>query len=397
MMRILYIHSTLVPPPSDQKKDRFLLLSKDLEGDVLQPVWFSTKEEIEAIFGPGSYPVYTVGRFRYHLFPAYNGNRVRNRFATFWFYLRTGFRVYRERGIDCIVVYSHLTTALCGVVLKILTGTRLITEVMTAPDKIYFVDRPRPSLWDRIRHVYSDISLHIAVLSSDRVHLLFAGALASYPLLRNRPSSVFHDYTPLSAIRPEIEKDDNRPCILLAGYPWYLKGVDIAVEAFRRLAADYPLAKLQIVVHAPDGVPQKLAAGCFGIEVLKAMPHDDLMQLVSRAAIVLLPSRNEGLGRILMEGMAARLPLVGSNVGGIPTLIHHGENGFLFPVGDVAELEKFLRLLLSDVSLRRQMGQRSYELLQATLTEEAYAEQFVKMVRDVVSAHHSRQSGRGTS
>ena len=59
-MRILYIHSTLVPPPLDPRTDRFVLLSDSLEGDVLQPTWFRSPEQVEAIFGPGSYPVYTA-------------------------------------------------------------------------------------------------------------------------------------------------------------------------------------------------------------------------------------------------------------------------------------------------------------------------------------------------
>ena len=55
--RILYVHATFVPPPTDLKTDRFYLLSENLEGDVLQPVWFRTPEEVEAVFGQGTYPV----------------------------------------------------------------------------------------------------------------------------------------------------------------------------------------------------------------------------------------------------------------------------------------------------------------------------------------------------
>src|SRR5271163_1533465 len=99
-MRILYVHSTVQPPPTDLQTDRFYLLSENLEGDVLQPIWFQTPEHVEARFGPGSYPVYTVGRFRYHWFltPAVRG--IGKRLATFRFYIQKGFALHRERPFD---------------------------------------------------------------------------------------------------------------------------------------------------------------------------------------------------------------------------------------------------------------------------------------------------------
>jgi hypothetical protein len=90
--------------------DRFALLSARLEGDVLQPVWFETPAEVEAVFGPGSYPVHTVGKFRYHWHLGSPVRGIRQRLRTFRFYLRKGREIYRERPFDCIVAYSHMTT-----------------------------------------------------------------------------------------------------------------------------------------------------------------------------------------------------------------------------------------------------------------------------------------------
>jgi glycosyltransferase involved in cell wall biosynthesis len=73
-MRTLYIHSTQVPPPLDERTDRFFLLSESLEGDVWHQIWFNAPEEVEAEFGPGSFPVYVLGLFRYHWFLAIRPN-----------------------------------------------------------------------------------------------------------------------------------------------------------------------------------------------------------------------------------------------------------------------------------------------------------------------------------
>src|ERR1700688_5065339 len=121
-MRILYVEATFVPPPTNVHADRFFLLSEHLECDVLQPVWFRKAEEVEAVFGPGSYPTYTAGRFRYHWFFAGRYQGIRQRLATFWFYLRKGTQLNRERPVDCIVAYSHMATGLCAGLLKLLWG-----------------------------------------------------------------------------------------------------------------------------------------------------------------------------------------------------------------------------------------------------------------------------------
>src|SRR4051812_33321953 len=131
-MRILYVHSTLVPPPTDLSRDRFYLLSEELEGDILQPIWFQTPAEVKAVFGPGSYPIYTVGRFRYHWFLSSNIPGARQRLDIFWFYFRKGTQLHRERRFDCIVAYSHMTTGLLAGLVKLYTGARLVIELVTS-------------------------------------------------------------------------------------------------------------------------------------------------------------------------------------------------------------------------------------------------------------------------
>ena len=114
-MRILYIHSTQVPPPPDTRIDRFSLLAQTLEGDILQPIWFGTPEEVESALGPGSFPVYTAGRFRYHWFLALlPDHRNRSRLAQFWFYVRKGVELHRERGFHCVIAYAHMMTGLAA-------------------------------------------------------------------------------------------------------------------------------------------------------------------------------------------------------------------------------------------------------------------------------------------
>ena len=86
---------------------------------------------------------------------------------------------------------------------------------------------------------------------------------------------------------------------------------------------------------------------------------EDIIQLID---IFVLPSLNEGMGRVLVEAMAAAKPVVASNVGGIPDLVRHGQNGFLVSPGDRDGLAGCIEKLLADSQLRRQMGKRGQDL-----------------------------------
>jgi len=362
--------------------DRFFLLSEKLEGDILQPVWSRRPEDIEAKFGPESYPVYTSGKFLYHwlLDPPHKG--LRAQLAVFRFFLREGLAVYRKNPYDCIVVYSHMTPALLGGILKMFTGAKLIVEVVTTPSLSFLNNRPHPTFKDRLGKLYSDLSLYLAMLLSDHVHLLYETQLNGYRLLRKLPSTVFFDFIPTSSIS---RSEEHEKTILLVGAPWYLKGVDVMIEAFLRISGEFPNAKLKIQGHFPDR--QELVAltkGSPQIEILKAAHHVETLRTMSRSWVFVLPSRCEGVPRVIQEAMSAGVPVIGSDAGGIPACIRDGECGFVVRKGDVDGLELRLREILSDSELRDKFGERAYEIAHQEFSEQVYVSRFTQMVSTAV-------------
>ena len=176
--------------------------------------------------------------------------------------------------------------------------------------------------------------------------------------------------------------------VLLVGAPWYLKGADLLIDAFRRLSPEFPNVKLKLLGHfpSPEGdTLRALAAGSPQIEILKARPNPEVLEILHRVSVFVLPSRCEGTPRVVIEAMASGIPAIGSDVGGIPYLIHDGQSGFVVPMGDVAALEARLRQLLSDTELRNRMGARAYQLAHDNFSEKAYVERFTQAVADVVT------------
>jgi len=111
--------------------------------------------------------------------------------------------------------------------------------------------------------------------------------------------------------------------------------------------------------------------------------HDQLCEIYAAADIMVLPSSSEAWGFVLNEGMEFGLPLVVSQaVGAGPDLVHEGENGFVFPVGDSEKLSEILGLLVRDEVLRKQMGERSKEIIK-DFTPEAWGKGVVRAIESV--------------
>ena len=86
--------------------------------------------------------------------------------------------------------------------------------------------------------------------------------------------------------------------------------------------------------------------------------RSDIDEIMPLFDIFVLPSLNEGMGRVLVEAMAAGKPIVASNVGGIPDLVEHDRNGLLVPPGDEKALAASIKQLINDPEKAKLMGQR---------------------------------------
>ncbi len=140
------------------------------------------------------------------------------------------------------------------------------------------------------------------------------------------------------------------PVVGIIGRLSDVKGHVYLVQAMPAVLKQFPQAQLLIVGEGPMHARLVRLARSLGIspacvfiprihDTLKALPVIDIFAM---------PSLKEGLGLSLMEAMAAGLPCVGSDIGGIRNLIRDGENGLLVPVQDPAALARAIIGLLDD-------------------------------------------------
>jgi glycosyltransferase involved in cell wall biosynthesis len=132
------------------------------------------------------------------------------------------------------------------------------------------------------------------------------------------------------------------------------KGLDLLIDAFRRVKAGHPGVKLLIVGSGPMLTELQAAAG----EDVHFEPAQRNVAPWLRAMdIFVLPSLSEALSNSLMEAMGCGCCPVASDTGGNPELVQDGETGLLFPVGDAGALADRLARLLDDAGLRRGLAE----------------------------------------
>jgi glycosyltransferase involved in cell wall biosynthesis len=150
--------------------------------------------------------------------------------------------------------------------------------------------------------------------------------------------------------------------VLFVGFPFKLKGVDLLIAAFKSLAPKYPDWKLKILGWYPDPAELNSHMGSHP-QIFHHPPVDpgDMPKHLGSCGVLVLPSRTEGLSRVLLEAMASGKPRLGSRLEGIPFLIADGEDGLLFEPGNSVDLADKLDRLLGDAALRARLGQAGAE------------------------------------
>lgn len=178
--------------------------------------------------------------------------------------------------------------------------------------------------------------------------------------------------------------------ILFVGADLERKGGLVLLEAFRRLrgeeGGDHTGAgPLDVRL---DLVTQTLVAAEPGVTVHRGLRANSqpLKDLYHAADVFCLPTMGDCLPMVLSEAGAAGLPLVSTAVGAIAEIVRDGETGLLVPMDDAYALERALRRLVLDATLRRRLGTGARTLVRAQFDAEKNAHALLQLLREVASS-----------
>ena len=164
-----------------------------------------------------------------------------------------------------------------------------------------------------------------------------------------------------------------------------VKGPEFLIEASKYIILKHPDTYF---IFAGDGHLKKnleKKASELGIKknIIFLGWRDDVAKIISIYDIFVLPSLNEGMGRVLVEAMALKKPIVASDIGGIPDLVAHGKNGFLVPPKDPKELANYIQILLEDGERREKMGIAGKEMAE-NFSKEKMVERINKLYKELM-------------
>jgi len=138
-----------------------------------------------------------------------------------------------------------------------------------------------------------------------------------------------------------------------------VKNAQQVVEIFHRLRQDDLSVKLLLVGDGPDRVSAERKARELGVyaDIRFLGKQDPVEEILSIADVFLMPSGSETFGLAALEAMACDVPVVASNIGGLPELVRDGEDGFLCPLDDIGAFTRRTRQLLTDEELHARMSE----------------------------------------
>lgn len=165
----------------------------------------------------------------------------------------------------------------------------------------------------------------------------------------------------LRALRRDVGLDEGVPVVGFVGRLVEEKGILDLLEAGKKVSAEVPNVHFLIVGPYDEEKPDALrpeVAERYGVADrcrFLGMRHD-MPELYALMDVLVLPSYREGFPRAPMEAAAMGVPAVVTDIRGCREAVQHGENGLLFPTGDVDALAAALIELLRDGDRRARMG-----------------------------------------
>jgi glycosyltransferase involved in cell wall biosynthesis len=163
--------------------------------------------------------------------------------------------------------------------------------------------------------------------------------------------------------RRSLGLDQNEAVIGFVGWLLPIKGPDYLLKAMDDVWHEHQEASLVLVGKGDMDVDLRAEARKKNAngKVKFLGWREDIDEIMPLFDMLVLPSLNEGMGRVLVEAMAAGKPVVASRVGGIPDLVRDGETGYLVPPADEEALANGIKKLLDDPANAKQMGLRGQE------------------------------------
>jgi glycosyltransferase involved in cell wall biosynthesis len=372
--RVLFIRVGVFMSKQDINMGRYEILSREYSGEILEKVLRRDLKD------------FVIARFHFVGFRitglARSSRVISNLLFGGFVLLRTVIRHLLYGRYDFIVTYDPFSAGLLGLILSKLLSCKLICEVNgNYGERKTWVNGGSRFLGS-LKYHYCRCVIPFVINRAYATKLLYSGQLQPFGRrIKAHNIHVFHAYTPVLTQHLTSTQGNY---LLFLGSPWELKGVDVLIKAYLRISDRFPRFRLRIVGWFPEpglSYLKQLVGENKAVEIEKAVHYEEAMSLVANSYAVVLPSRSEAMGRVLLEAMAYGKPVIGSRVDGIPSYVKDGVNGLLFESENNVDLAEKIEVIFANKDIADRLGTGGYDHVRAHLSEEKYFEYFRDMLK----------------
>ncbi|MFC2028124.1 glycosyltransferase [Chloroflexota bacterium] len=292
-----------------------------------------------------------------------------------WNYSREIRLVKRQHDIDLIHAFWTIPT---GFVSALSRGkTPLVTSLMGSDLNVFgrgLIAKPI------IRYPLKKSTRLIAISNDLKLEAIELGANAD-------KISVMSDGINLNTFHPMDKKAlrqklglPDRLIVLFVGSLFRIKRVDRLIRVSANLSKEFDF-RILLIGDGPERPGLEELVEQLGLKervtFMGFISHHDVPEYTAAADVFVLPSETEGLPKCVREAMACGIPIVASNVGGLPELITNGETGFL--ANDETEMENGLRQVMSSNEFREKMSTNALEFARQNFSLETAVQQHLDL------------------
>ena len=232
-----------------------------------------------------------------------------------------------------------------------------------------------------LKYQYCQFIIPFIMKRSFAVKLLYPEQLSPFKKELSHPNiSIFHEYVPISKLKPA---EVSEKFILFLGMPWHVKGLDLLIKAFNSICHKYD-GYLRVVGYLSKEdkiIIDKLIGGNRKIVVQKPVFYEEAQRIIHNCDFLVLPSRTEAMGRVLLEAMAHKKAVIGSSADGIPTYLIDKQYGLIFKSGDWADLGRKLAVMIDSPNLKLSFAEAGNKAANTKYSEQVYLENYVKLLK----------------
>lgn len=300
-------------------------------------------------------------------------------------------QLHKIKPFDIIEFPNTEFTGLASVILKLPDPQPKFITRLSSPKSL----TPRSNSFPRLSELLEKIQTKQSNAVISNSHENYLKCREIYNLSNEQPSVIIYHGLPAASIRDDtVISKENQKNILFLGRMNIRKGFDVLASAWPEISKELPDCNLLVagedlsfdnessffawaVRDMPFAAMNKMTY--YGV-----VSNEDRDLLYTKADLIVVPSRYESFGLVLLEAMQHRIPIISTDVGGIPEIIKHQQTGLLVPPDDPSALKSAIIDFFNNYDQYTHLTQNAFKELSTKFSIDRVTKESIKFYYSLI-------------